>query len=114
MYLFLATYREFTWLAGILMGIMAFLVFILSYSELDQAYKVIFFYIASGMVFLYSIVRLKKRTDLRKMLDDYIRQNYFFTFQTIRPEGKESLEKFMSLAINVFPSIKQEIKKLEK
>ena len=49
--------------------------------------------------------------DLGNVLNEYIRQNYFLSLQTVRPEGKNSLEKFMSLAQNVFPTIKKELEK---
>ena len=55
---------------------------------------------------------LKKRARVMfKILNQYIRQSYYLTFQMQKPEGKNFDEKFMSLAQNVFPSIKQELRK---
>ena len=64
-----------------------------------------------GTVIAYIILAASRRKNLRKILDEYVRQNYFLTLQTLMPEGKNSLEKFMSLAQNVFPTIKKEFKK---
>jgi len=55
-----------------------------------------------------------RRKEIHKILDDYVRQCYYFSFETLKPEGKDSLEKFMSLAKDVFPSIKYKMEKLSK
>jgi len=117
MYIFLGEYRELSWLAGVIIIIIA--VFVWFFLWLPELFdfgidptNIIFYFVVGAFVF-YSMLRLKKRTDVRKILDEYIRQNYYLSFQTLRPEGKNQTEKFMSLAVNIFPSLKEAIKKFE-
>ena len=42
---------------------------------------------------------------------EYIRRQYFLSLSTMEGEGETVLEKFMDLAINVFPPLKQRAKK---
>ena len=60
--------------------------------------------LALGIIYGY---RLEiRRKEIHEILDEYIRQNYYFSFETQKPEGKDSIEKFMSIARDVFPPIK--------
>jgi len=61
-------------------------------------------------VILLVMFSFRKR-QMFTILDQYIRQNYFLVFQMQKPEGKDFKEKFMSLAEQVFPSIKREIRR---
>jgi len=78
--------------------------------DLDYTGKNIIIVILLGILFIYIFLVAWRKSDLRKILNEYIRQNYFLSIQTLVPKGKNSLEKFMSIAVNVFPSIKKEIK----
>lgn len=118
MYILLTDYKQLSWLAGILIIFIAFFVlgidFILDIFDLEVDLMIVI-YIPVLIIFVfYSLLRLKKRTDVKKILDEYIRQNYYLSFQMLRPQGKDKIEKFMSLAVNVFPSLKKVIRKFEK
>lgn len=70
-----------------------------------------YYFVING-VFVSLIVIFKKRKKvMTKILDQYIRQSYYLTFQMQKPEGKNFDEKFMSLAENVFPTLKEELRK---
>lgn len=110
MYLILAKHRQFSKYAGILL-FAAMVIGIIDNEEDLGAYSTeIIWSILFGIGALYITLVAWRKRDARKVLDEYIRQNYYLSFQTLRPEGKNSLEKFMSLAQNVFPSIKKELK----
>jgi len=65
--------------------------------------------LAVGGIFAYRF-ELRQR-ELAAIFDDYSRHNYFFSIQTLQPEGKSRTEKFLSIAQAVFPSINLAVKK---
>ena len=65
--------------------------------------------LALGIIYGY---RLEiRRKEIHQILDEYVRKNYYFSFETLKPEGKDSIEKFMSIARDVFPPIKYKLEK---
>lgn len=65
--------------------------------------------LALGIIYGYRLEL--RRKEIHNILDEYVRQNYYFSFETLKPEGKDSIEKFMSLARDVFPPIKFKFEK---
>lgn len=113
MYLGLSKHKKFARYAGVLLTIAVF-VGIFAPNDLEQGGNDLVAATLFGTLILYFFLMAWRKSDLRKILDEYIRQNYYLSFQTLRPEGKNSLEKFMSLAQNVFPTIKKELKEYSK
>jgi len=79
-----------------------------------QAYSIMFpisiyAVLAVGGIFAYRF-ELRQR-ELAAIFDDYSRHNYFFSVQTLQPEGKSRTEKFLSIAQAVFPSINLAVQK---
>jgi len=109
MYLVITKQRQFSKYAGILLFI-AMVIGVIDNEALEPYSTEIIWGILLSLGAIYLFLAAWRKLDARKVLDEYIRQNYFLSFQTLRPEGKNSLEKFMSLAQNVFPTIKKELK----
>ena len=110
MYLVITKQRQFSKYAGILLFIAMIVGIIDNEEDLGTYSTEIIWSILFSIGIIYIILVAWRKIDARKVLDEYIRQNYFLSFQTLRPEGKNSLEKFMSLAQNVFPTIKKELR----
>lgn len=113
MYLVITKHKKFSKYAGILL-ISAMVIGVIHKEDLGTYSTEIIWSILVGIGVLYITLVAWRKLDARKVLDEYIRQNYFLSFQTLRPEGKNSLDKFMSLAKNVFPTIKKELKEYSK
>jgi len=109
MYLVITKHGKFSKYAGILLFI-AMVIGVIDYEAVEPYSTEIIWGTLFSIGIIYLILVGWRKTDARKVLDEYIRQSYFLSFQTLRPEGKNSLEKFMSLAQNVFPTIKKELK----
>ena len=73
----------------------------------DDVVGITFLAVMIGSVVTWGVQR-KRSTRIQR---EYIRRQYFLSLSTMEGEGETVLEKFMDLAINVFPPLKQRAKK---
>ena len=111
MYFGLTSHTKFARYGALLLFVSLVIGYIFWFQSPDTFENDVLYCSLLGTVVVYIILSVSRRKNLRKIIDEYVRQNYFLTLQTLMPEGKNSLEKFMSLAQNVFPTIKKEFKK---
>ena len=73
----------------------------------DDVVGLTFIAVLVGSLLAWGVQR-KRSTRIQR---EYIRRQYFLSLSTMEGEGETVLEKFMDLAINVFPPLKQRAKK---
>lgn len=67
-----------------------------------------------GMIAWFLVKGRKIKKEMKDVKAEYIRSSYYFWFQTSIPKGENNLEKFMNLAIEVFPELKEAKLKAQK
>ncbi len=69
----------------------------------------------TGAIVIYYVVRGRPVTkELQKVSNEFVRKSYLLNFDTMVPRGKDRNEKIFSLAVKVFPEIKEAVKKARK
>ena len=69
----------------------------------------------TGAMMIYYLVKGRSVTkELKKVGNEFVRKSYLLSFDTTVPSGKDRNEKIFSLAVNVFPELKEAVKKAQK
>jgi len=108
MYFSLTQFRTLLWGIPLIIWAMGFALYIIA--VMYEMVILIYFSMAiMALVIVFRIIGYKNKKKIRGILNDYIEKNYFRTFETLKPIGSNPIEKFLSLAVDVFPPLKQKL-----